>query len=82
MTTVNLQNTVYERLWHLIIPPVMTLLDDYEVRYKLPGVRIISEMLDRVPPELLRRTGMDGLIFSVRFYLKVRHILLMGFTRA
>lgn len=43
----------------------MTLLDDYEVVYKLRGVAIISRMLKTVPPDLLRRTGVDELIFSV-----------------
>ncbi|KAJ3551934.1 hypothetical protein NM688_g4421 [Phlebia brevispora] len=60
----HIEGTNYERLWHLVIPPAMTLLDDYEARYKIPGVRVISEMLDRVPPELLRRTGIDGLILA------------------
>jgi hypothetical protein len=55
----------YDRLWHLVVPPVMTLLDDYEVVYKLRGIAIISQMLKTVPPDLLRRTGVDELIFSV-----------------
>ncbi|KAJ7578575.1 hypothetical protein C8J56DRAFT_351967 [Mycena floridula] len=52
----------YERLWHLIIPPVMTLIDDYQVPYKIHGVEIVQEMLQHVPVELLRRTGIDGLL--------------------
>lgn len=56
---------MYEGLWHLVIPPVMTLLDDYEAAYKLRGIRIVSEMLERVPRELLKRTGVDELLFSV-----------------
>lgn len=43
----------------------MTLLDDYEIAYKLRGVAIVSRMLKTVPPDLLRRTGVDELIFSV-----------------
>ena len=43
----------------------MTLLDDYEVPYKLRGVSLIAQMLETVPPDLLRRTGVDELIFSV-----------------
>jgi Protein of unknown function (DUF2454). len=57
----------YERLWHLIIPPVMTLLDDYQAIYKLRGVEIVSEMLKKIPGELLKRTGVDGLLLSVGF---------------
>ncbi|KAF8075967.1 hypothetical protein FPV67DRAFT_1469893 [Lyophyllum atratum] len=54
----------YEGLWHLIIPPVMALLDDYEARYKLQGVEIVSQMLQHVPGQLLKRTGVEGLIRS------------------
>ncbi|KAG5645775.1 hypothetical protein DXG03_005312 [Asterophora parasitica] len=58
----HLSSEAYEGLWHLIIPPVMTLLDDYEAPHKLQGVHIVSEMLQRVPSQLLKRTGVDGLI--------------------
>ncbi|KAI0092518.1 hypothetical protein BDY19DRAFT_883360 [Irpex rosettiformis] len=58
------EGPMYERLWHLIIPPVITLIDDYEVRYKLQGVEVVSEMLKQVPVEILRRTGIDGLLFT------------------
>jgi len=43
----------------------MTLLDDYEVKNKLRGVRIVREMLRHVPGDLLKRTGLDKLINSV-----------------
>ncbi|KAG6853227.1 hypothetical protein C0991_005894 [Blastosporella zonata] len=58
------QRDWYENLWHLIIPPVMALMDDYEVRYKLRGVGIVSEMLREVPGQVLKRSGVDGLIRS------------------
>lgn len=60
-----IQSSDYDRLWYLIVPPVMTLLDDYEAACKLRGIAIISGMLKNVPPDLLRRTGVDELIFSV-----------------
>jgi hypothetical protein len=44
----------------------MTLLDDYEAPYKLRGIRIVAEMLQRVPNDLLKRTGVDVLLFTVR----------------
>lgn len=65
------QSDTYEELWPLIIPPVMALLDDYEARYKLQGVQIVSVMLQQVPKELLKRTGVDGLIRSVRESIRV-----------
>jgi Tti2 family len=59
------QALAYEGLWHLIIPPVMTLLDDYEAPYKIHGIKIVSELFHRVPIDLLKRTGIDGLLFTV-----------------
>lgn len=44
----------------------MTFLDDYEARYKLRGVVIVQEMLRHVPKDLLKRTGVDGLLKQVR----------------
>ncbi|KAI6004225.1 hypothetical protein EDD15DRAFT_2360528 [Pisolithus albus] len=60
----NTQSSTYEQIWPLILPPTMTFLDDYEVPYKVLGVRLISDMLTRVPPELLLRTGVDALLFT------------------
>ena len=64
-----LQGTAYEKIWHLVIPPIMTLLDDYEIKYKLRGVQIVSNLLRNAPGELLRRTGISGLFYSVRHHL-------------
>ncbi|KIJ56772.1 hypothetical protein M422DRAFT_62703 [Sphaerobolus stellatus SS14] len=61
----HLNSEDYERLWPLVIPPSMTLLDDYEIYSKLNGVWVISEMLVNVPPILLKRTGIDGLLKTV-----------------
>ncbi|THU78784.1 hypothetical protein K435DRAFT_769146 [Dendrothele bispora CBS 962.96] len=52
----------YDRLWYLLIPPVMTLLDDYQAHYKLQGVQVVLELLKRAPKEVLKRTGLDGLL--------------------
>ncbi|PFH50332.1 hypothetical protein AMATHDRAFT_85853 [Amanita thiersii Skay4041] len=60
----HIQNDYYERIWHLLIPPLMTMLDDYEPKYKLDGVRIVEVMMKTVPGYLLKRTGVDGLIRS------------------
>ncbi|KAK0505432.1 hypothetical protein EDD18DRAFT_1316381 [Armillaria luteobubalina] len=58
----NIRSEDYEDLWHPVIPSVMSLLDDYEARYKIKGVRIVSEMLHIVPKMLLKHTGVDGLL--------------------
>lgn len=44
----------------------MTLLDDYESYYKLKGLIVVSELLNHVPLDILKRTGVDGLLISVR----------------
>jgi hypothetical protein len=44
----------------------MTLLDDYQAKHKLEGVRVISFMLHTIPKNILQRTGVDELIFTVR----------------
>ncbi|KAI0079759.1 hypothetical protein K474DRAFT_566633 [Panus rudis PR-1116 ss-1] len=54
----------FNDLWHLIVPPMMILLDDYDVKYKLQGISLASEFLEAVPAELLHRTGVDDLLFS------------------
>lgn len=43
----------------------MTLLDDYEARYRLRGIEIAAQMLRGAPSGVLTRTGVDGLLFSV-----------------
>ncbi|KAL4075627.1 hypothetical protein J3A83DRAFT_4369827 [Scleroderma citrinum] len=60
----NTQPSAYDQTWPLILPPIMTFLDDYEVPYKIRGVHLVSKMLTRVPPNLLLRTGVDGLLFT------------------
>ena len=59
------QKDAYEEMWFLIIPPMMTFLDDYEIRYKVEGMRIVDAMLKKVPPDLLRKTGVTDLLFTV-----------------
>lgn len=59
---------VYHDAWHLAVPPLMTLLDDYQARYKLWGLLIAGRMLRSVPPSLLHKTGIDGLLKTVRIH--------------
>ncbi|KAI9572392.1 hypothetical protein HD554DRAFT_2168017 [Boletus coccyginus] len=60
----NTESSAYETTWPLFLPPVMSFLDDYQVPYKLRGVRLVFDMLARVPPHLLLRTGVDTLMFN------------------
>ncbi|THH12369.1 hypothetical protein EW145_g12 [Phellinidium pouzarii] len=54
----------YEQVWHLLTPPVMTFLDDYQAPYKLRGVRLVSELLQNVPSVVLKRTGVGQLLMT------------------
>ncbi|KAI5894425.1 uncharacterized protein SCHCODRAFT_02624635 [Schizophyllum commune H4-8] len=58
----HMDREAYEDLWHLIIPPIMTLLDDYQSAYKLRGNVVVRDMLARVPAGLLKRTGVAALL--------------------
>jgi hypothetical protein len=44
----------------------MTLLDDYDASWKLIGVDAARGMISSAPPELLTRTGVDNLLYTVR----------------
>lgn len=44
----------------------MTFLDDYQSPYKLRGVMLVSDLLERVPSGLLKRTGISELLMAVR----------------
>jgi len=55
----------YEAIWHLLIPPVMTFIDDYQMRYKLKGVKLASQLIQCAPKNLLSRTGVGQLIITV-----------------
>lgn len=68
------QSSSIESLWHLIIPPTMTFLDDYKAAYKLKGVRLVSVLLDSVPPDLLHRTGVGKLLATVRWHTFFRPV--------
>jgi hypothetical protein len=53
----------------------MTLLDDFDTRYKLLGLQVINVMLQRIPKDLLKRTGVDSLLFLVSIVIMMNHLL-------
>ncbi|KAF8305477.1 hypothetical protein DL93DRAFT_2102035 [Clavulina sp. PMI_390] len=54
----------FETLWPLVIPPLMTLVDDFDPRFKPRGIAVATELVDRVDASLLKRTGVDSLLFQ------------------
>jgi hypothetical protein len=43
----------------------MTVVDDFKAIYRVEGIRIVREILKKVPGNLLKRTGIDGLFLNV-----------------
>lgn len=59
----SLSPSTTEQFWPLVVPPILTLLDDWEVRYKIVGARLLHSLLLQTPPALLSRTGL-GEVFE------------------
>jgi hypothetical protein len=55
----------YESLWPLIIPPMMTILDDHSAKWRLRSIPTARGFVERAPSEMLRRTGLQDLLFKV-----------------
>ena len=54
---------IVEEVWPQIIPPLLTLVDDWEAKYKALGIELIRQLLEVTPPPLLARTGL-GEVFE------------------
>ncbi|GAA5833327.1 hypothetical protein JCM5353_008536 [Sporobolomyces roseus] len=52
-----------EEVWHLVLPPLLSYLDDFTVKNKILGLSLLDTLLDRVEGGLLRRTGV-GKVFE------------------
>lgn len=58
-----LDERLVEEVWHMLVPPVLTLLDDWEASYKRTGAELLLQLLEATPPLLLERTGL-GEVFE------------------
>lgn len=52
-----------ERMWPLLVPPILTLVDDWETKYKQLGAELLHSLLRATSPTLLSRTGL-GSVFE------------------
>ncbi|KAL8938083.1 MAG: hypothetical protein Q9216_004081 [Gyalolechia sp. 2 TL-2023] len=57
-----LDASLVEAHWPLIIPPLLTILDDVSIRYKIKGCELLVLLLKVAPASLLERSGL-GEIF-------------------
>jgi len=46
----------------MILPPTLTLMDDWEPHWRARGVRVLSGWIERMSPETMRRMGVDKLL--------------------
>jgi hypothetical protein len=54
---------MFQKNWHLCIPPLLTLLDDSSTVVRVRGLHILSDLLERTPSKLLQQTGL-GEVFE------------------
>ena len=59
----SLDEQLVEEVWPLIVPPLLTLVDDWEVKYKQLGAELMRKLFEVTPPTLLARTGL-GEVFE------------------
>jgi len=45
--------------WPLLVPPVLSIIDDHEPLNKAEGCRMLTTLLEATPPSLLARTGLS-----------------------
>ncbi|GAA99446.1 uncharacterized protein L969DRAFT_47312 [Mixia osmundae IAM 14324] len=52
-----------ETVWHLLVPPLMLLLDDHQTLFRWRGLRAAQVVIATADASLLRRTGLSELMF-------------------
>lgn len=54
----SLNETLAEQNWPLLLPPILALLDDTEIPFKVLGCKLLAQLLSFTSPTLLKRTGL------------------------
>jgi hypothetical protein len=54
-----------EQRWPLLVPPIMTISDDREAKWRMRILPCISSLIEKAPADLLRRTGLQDLLQEV-----------------
>ncbi|KZP00296.1 hypothetical protein CALVIDRAFT_510353 [Calocera viscosa TUFC12733] len=54
----------FQDMWPLLVPPIMTLMDDWEATFRIKGILVVDELLKQTDGQLLKRTGVDKLLFA------------------
>lgn len=48
----------------VVLPPTLTMMDDWEPSWRVRGVLVLEAWMDKVPTEVLRRMGIDKLLLD------------------
>ena len=51
-----------QKTWHLLIPPLLVIIDDSSPLIKAKGCKLLSDFLQVTSPNLLARTGLGGVL--------------------
>lgn len=63
ISTLQIDPSRTSRFWPLLVPPLLALIDDVDVRFKAMGCKLLSGLFLGTDPDLLRRTGL-GEVFQ------------------
>ncbi|KAL7312154.1 hypothetical protein PS15m_007952 [Mucor circinelloides] len=52
---------------HLFIPPILIILDDYDIGYKEQGVDMLHSMIQKLDPQCISKFGLDNVFLESLF---------------
>lgn len=59
----SLNTHLIEKHWPMLLPPILTLIDDHETHNRATGCHLLDTLLRTTPPSLLKKTGL-GSVFE------------------
>ncbi|KAI7903912.1 uncharacterized protein BX663DRAFT_505671 [Cokeromyces recurvatus] len=65
--TDNISAKKLESNLHLILPPIMIVLDDYDIEYKIKGIKMVHKMISLLDSSFISRNGLDNVFFESLF---------------
>ncbi|CAK9785518.1 hypothetical protein CC85DRAFT_329237 [Cutaneotrichosporon oleaginosum] len=69
-----LSSSDVERHLNLLLPPTLTMMDNYQPPWRDAGSRVLGEWIDKIDPAELRRRGLDTLLLkSLTHTLSLHH---------
>jgi len=59
----NIDERLLEQNWPMLIPPLLSITDDYDTKMKAQGCQMVESLMQKTPAPLLARTGL-GEVFK------------------